>query len=78
MNQIDIYNQVFIKTFRVNSDQLDTLSYRSISAWDSIGHMVLIAEMEEVFNILIDANDIIDFSSYEKGKQILNKYNVSF
>jgi acyl carrier protein len=72
----EIYNQVFIKSFKVNEDQLDTLTYRSIPGWDSIGHMVLIAALEEAFNIMIDTNDIIDFSSYKNGKLILNKYNV--
>lgn len=77
MSQVENYNQAFIKTFRVNPDQLDSLTYRSISAWDSIGHMVLIASLEEVFDILLDANDIIDFSSYEKGKLILKRYNIN-
>jgi acyl carrier protein len=76
MNSLEIYNQIFIKTFRVNSDQLNTLAYREISGWDSIGHMILIAALEEAFNIMIDTNDIIDFSSYEAGKQILRRYNV--
>ena len=78
MSNIGIYNQVFINCFKVNPDQLDTLTYRSFPGWDSIGHMVLIASLEEAFNIMIDTDDIIDFSSYENGKQILNKYNVSF
>ena len=77
MNQVDIYNQAFIKTFRVNPDQLDTLTYRSTSGWDSIGHMVLISSLEEAFNILIDTDDIIDLSSYVKGKLILKKYNIN-
>lgn len=78
MTNLEIYNQVFIKSFKVNSDKLDTLTYRSVSAWDSIGHMALIATLEEAFNIILDTNDIIDFSSYTTGKQILKKYNVDF
>mgnify|MGYP001161877014 CR=1 FL=1 len=76
MPNLELYNQVFIESFKVKSDQLDTLAYQSISAWDSVGHMVLIATMEEAFSLLFDTNDIIDFSSYETGKQILRKYNV--
>jgi acyl carrier protein len=76
MTNIETYNKVFIKSFKLNEDQLDNLAYRSISSWDSIGHMVLIAGMEEAFNIMIDSNDIIDFTSYEKGKLILQKYDI--
>ena len=50
------------------------LKYESIDEWDSIGHMGLIAELEDAFDISIEMDDIIDFSSYEKGKEILTKY----
>lgn len=76
MTNLDIYKQVFIECFKVNSDQLDTLKYRSISGWDSVGHMQLIAALEEAFGIMLESEDLISFSSYEKGKQIMKKYNV--
>ena len=38
--------------------------------------MSLIAGLEDHFEIEMDIDDIIDFSSYEKGKDILKKYNV--
>jgi acyl carrier protein len=78
MTHLEMYNQVFFDSFKVNTDQLDTLRYQSISGWDSVGHMALIASLEEAFDIMFDSNDIIDFSSYETGKQILKKYNVDF
>jgi acyl carrier protein len=78
MTNLEIYNQVFVDGLKVNTDQLETLTYRSTPGWDSIGHMVLIAAMEDAFDIMMDTNDIIDFSSYETGKQILTKYNVVF
>ena len=49
------------------------LEYNQIPEWDSIGHMTLISGLEESFKITIDTDDIIDFSSYEKGKEILTK-----
>lgn len=78
MINIELYNQAFIKSFRVSADQLSNLSYRSIPAWDSMGHMLLIAALEEAFNLIIDTNDIIDFGSYENGKKILSKYDIIF
>ena len=38
--------------------------------------MTLMSGLEEAFNISIETDDIIDFSSYNKGKEILKKYNV--
>ena len=40
--------------------------------------MTLIAALEETFKITIDTDDIVDFSSYKKGKEILKKYKVDF
>ena len=54
------------------------MCYQDIPEWDSVGHMTLIAELEDAFNITMDTDDIIDFNSYEKGKEILSKYNITF
>lgn len=76
MGNLEKYNEVFISNFQVTEDQLSALKYQSVPVWDSIGHMGLIAAMEESFNIMMDTEDIIDFSSYEAGKRILGKYNI--
>ena len=34
--------------------------------------------LEEAFGITLETDDIIDFSSYIKGKEILEKYKVKF
>ena len=50
--------------------------YQCIPAWDSVGHMGMIAELEEKFNIEMEMDDIIDFSSYVKGIELLKKYDI--
>ena len=55
---------------------LSELAYQSIPEWDSVGHMGLIANLEEAFDIMMDMEDIIDFASYEVGKDLLKKYQV--
>ncbi len=77
MDNLKKYNEVFLTNFQVGLDQLSELKYQSVPAWDSVGHMGLIAAVEESFDILIDTEDIIDFSSYENGKKILGKYNIA-
>jgi len=76
MSNQDKYNDVFARTFLINIDELNNLSYHSVTVWDSIGHMLLISAMEEEFDIMIDSEDIFEFSSYEKGKEILKKYSI--
>ena len=80
MTNLEKYNNAFMETFEISEDKLEGLKYQDITAWDSVGHMSLIAALEDAFDIMMDTDDIIDFSSYEKGKEILAKddYGVEF
>lgn len=80
MTNLEKYNNAFITTFEITENQLAGLKYQDIEAWDSVGHMGLIAALEDAFDIMMDTDDIIDFNSYEKGKEILSKeeYGVKF
>ena len=72
------YTDIFIAAFGVDADSANTLKYQDIPAWDSVGHMGLIAQIEEAFGIMMEPDDIVDFSSFEKGKEILAKYDIKF
>ncbi len=79
MTNLENYVQAFCETLEVSEEQLTGLKYQDVPLWDSVGHMNLIARLEEVFDIMMDTDDIIDFSSFEKGKEILgNNYDVVF
>jgi len=56
----------------------DELKYQGIEEWDSVSHMVLISELEDVFDVSIETSDVIDMSSFAKAREILNKYGVQF
>ncbi len=78
MNNKDKYDKVFIDCFSVDKVKLEkNLEYNSITQWDSVGHMSMIAALEEAFDIVFEMDDIIDFSSYNAGKEILKKYKVN-
>lgn len=77
MAAIEKYNQAFTATFNINESQLSGLTYQSVELWDSVGHMNLVATLEDAFDIMMETDDIIDLSSYEKGIEILKqKYGV--
>jgi acyl carrier protein len=79
MTNKEKYDQIFIDQLGINLEQLnETLTYNSVKSWDSVGHMALMAALESEFDIMIDTDDIIDFSSYPKGMEILTKYDVQF
>ena len=79
MNNSEIYKDIFINSLSIDKGNFsEKLKYNEIPEWDSIGHMTLMSGLEEAFKITLETDDIIDFSSYEKGKEILKKYKVNF
>lgn len=76
-SNLEKYKQTFLEVFQLNENQLNEfLMYQSVPTWDSVGHMELISSLEEVFQISFDMDDVIDFSSFNKGKEILKKYQI--
>jgi|TARA_X000001036_G_scaffold223574_1_gene209241 acyl carrier protein len=72
------YKEIFIKSLSIKeNDFSEELKYNEIPEWDSIGHMTLMSGLEEGFNISIETDDIVDFSSYKKGVEILKKYKIT-
>ena len=78
MTNLEKYNQTFIVSLGVKEKDLSKLTYQSEATWDSVGHMGLIAALEETFDIMMETDDIIDFNTYIKGREILKKYGVAF
>ena len=77
MTNKEKYEKVFVDCFSVSPDILnEQFVYQCVQAWDSVGHMGMIAGIEEVFNIMMDTEDVIDFSSYTVGIEKLKKYGV--
>ena len=78
MTNLEKYTKVFCETLGITEEQTKGLQYQEVEAWDSVGHMTLVASLEDEFGISLDTDDIIDLSSFEKGQEILTKYDVEF
>ena len=79
MQNTEKYKKVFIESLSISeNDFKEDLKYNEIPEWDSIGHMTLMSGLEEAFKISLETDDIVDFSSYKKGKEILGKYKINF
>ncbi len=76
MTNLEKYTNVFAEIFGISEKQIEKLKYQDIKQWDSVGHMTLIAKLEETFDIMMDTEDIIGLSSFEKGKEIMAKYGI--
>lgn len=76
MTNLEKYVNAFAEALEVPVEAVPALKYGESDQWDSVGHMTLIAALEDAFDIMVDMDDIIDLSSFEKGKEILRKYDV--
>ena len=79
MTNLEKYDYAFTSNFKVSDEELKSLTYQGIFEWDSVGHMDLIADIEAAYGIHMDMKDVLDLSSYEKGKKVLSEnYGVDF
>ncbi|MEG0740831.1 MAG: acyl carrier protein [Clostridia bacterium] len=76
MTNQEKYLNAFVQALEVRAADAPNLVYGESAEWDSVGHMSLVAALEEAFDLMLDMDDIIDLSSFEKGKEILRKYDV--
>ena len=78
MENKEKYKSIFINSLAIDGSKFnENIKYNEIPEWDSIGHMTLMSGLEEGFNISIETDDIVDFSSFKKGIEILKKYKVN-
>lgn len=77
MTNREKYNQAYVEVFGVEESVLNAdFSKENVDAWDSVHQLNIIAILEEAFDIMLDPEDIMELTSYEKGITILNKYDV--
>lgn len=78
-SNLEKYNKVFREVMQVGDDQLAELKFKESEYWDSVGHMTLIAALEDKFDIMLEPEDMMSLTSYQKGKEILSgNYNIQF
>ena len=78
MSKLEKYKLSFKESLSLKDEDVnEKLEYNGVPEWDSIGHMTLMSKLEEEFNISLGTDDIVDFSSFKKGIEILKKYKVN-
>lgn len=79
MDSLKKYNQIFCDSFGVSEDALnENFTFQSVPAWDSVAHLMLISNLEDAFDIMFEADDILHYGSYLNGIEILKRYGVEF
>lgn len=74
---LDKYNQAFVEVFAVDPSVLNgSFTKDQVEGWDSVHQLNIVAILEESFDVMFEPEDIMELTSYEKGKEILKNYDV--
>ncbi len=77
MTNIEKYNEVFNEIFNVTAEHLsDSFGKDSVESWDSVKQLGLVTALEETFDIMFEPEEILGFTSYGKGREILTNYDI--
>lgn len=78
MTNIEKLNQIFCEVFSANESALNSeFNNNSVEGWDSVHQLSLTSSIEDAFDIMLDAEDIMEFTSYDNAKAILAKYDIA-
>ncbi len=77
MTNLEKYNNIFTEVFGVDASDLnDNFGKETVDQWDSVHQLNLVSLAEEAFDIMLDPEDIMGFTSYAAGKQILKNQDI--
>ena len=51
--------------------EVEALTYRGVPSWDSLGHMALVAAIEDEFGVELDADQVLDMASFPIALRML-------
>lgn len=77
MTNLEKLDNIFCEVFSVETSALNAdFDKNSVEGWDSVHQLSLTSAVEDEFDIMLDAEDILDFTSYDNAKAILAKYDI--
>ena len=77
MTNLEKLNKIFCEVFSVDESALnDGFNNCSVEGWESVRQLSLTSSVEDECDILLDAEDLLEFNSYKNAKDILVKYEI--
>ncbi|GAB3499602.1 acyl carrier protein [Amycolatopsis cihanbeyliensis] len=74
----DQLRDVFVEALDLGEDvDVQNLKYRDIEAWDSVGHMALVAAIEDEFDVQFETDQVIDMSSFKVAVDMVTELRAA-
>ena len=78
MNNIEQLKEAFVEGLEIPVEEVEAATMESVDKWDSIGQMSLVAIIEDAFGIEFEPDEVMQFTSFEAGKEILKNHGIEF
>ena len=76
MSNIEKLKEAFVEGLEIPMEEVEAATMESVAKWDSIGQMSLVAIIEDAFGIEFEPDEVMQFTSFEAGKEILKDHNI--
>ena len=76
MSNIEKLKNAFVEGLEIPVEEVENATMDGVEKWDSIGQMSLVAIIEDAFGIEFDPDEVMQFTSFEAGKNILKNHNI--
>ena len=76
MGNIEKLKEAFVEGLEIPVEEVEAATMESVDKWDSIGQMSLVAIIEDAFGIEFEPDEVMQFTSFEAGKEILKNHNI--
>jgi len=76
MTNLEKYKNAFVEGLEIPVEEVENATMESVDKWDSIGQMSLVAMIEDEFGFEMNPDEVMEFTSYAAGLDILKNHNV--
>ena len=78
MSNIEKLKNAFVEGLEIPVEEVENATMEGNDKWDSIGQMSLIAIIEDAFEIEFEPDEVMRFTSFVAGVDILKSHGIEF
>lgn len=78
MSNIEKLKEAFVEGLEISIEEVESATMESVDKWDSIGQMSLVAIIEDAFGIEFEPDEVMRFTSFAAGVDILKGHGIEF
>ena len=76
MSNIEKLKEAFVEGLEIPMEEVETATMEGVEKWDSIGQMSLVAIIEDAFGIEFEPDEVMRFTSFAAGVDILKNHGI--